>query len=122
MHITYDDDVTHQAASARITTLYEHIGAVSGAAVEVEEDSKECAVTRISWASMEGLAIRYVHNKKAPTGAMTLKDLDDYVYYDHMKYSNSSGYGWDHMLDQHVGLWYAGDEDDCLKRAAAVRI
>lgn len=108
-------------ASARITTLYDHIQIVSGASTEVETDTEACVVTKISWPSMEGLAIRYVHNRKAPTGVKSLKDFDDYVYHDHMTYNNVSGYGWDHMLDQHVGLWYSGPEDSCLARAASVR-
>lgn len=108
-------------AAARIRTLYDHISIVSGAKVKVEQKTDECVITHISWESMDGLTVRYVNNRKAPTGEYTLSDYDKYAYDDHHTYNNASGYDWDHVLDQHIGLFYAGAEEGCNDRAIKVR-
>ena len=39
----------------------------------------------------------------------------------HEEFANSSWYGWDHMMDQHLGIWYDGEEESCLDLASLVR-
>ena len=39
----------------------------------------------------------------------------------HTEFANSSWHGWDHMMDQHLGLWYDGEEESCLELSETVR-
>lgn len=60
-----------------LQNLYDHLATFSGAVVEGHtEDDGLCQFTDLSWASMPGLAVRYVANRAAPTGTSSLEDLD----------------------------------------------
>ncbi|KAK7233849.1 hypothetical protein SO694_00100063 [Aureococcus anophagefferens] len=73
-----------------------------------------------------GASFRYVDNSSPQiySGNRTLETYDNFFAESHHTFAtNASGgwYAWDHGLDQHVGLWYGGAEQDCLDRATAMR-
>ena len=135
-----------QGPTTDISTLLAHLTNFTGAEVVTQAmprtgpgdavAEEACDVTEITWSTMPNLAVRYVQNFASQPGAGDVQALDDYVASDHALYLNSSAgtnetvgrndshsswYSWDAWLDQHVGLWYSGDETSCSVRAAAIR-
>ena len=109
-----------------ISTLYTHLETLAGASVSRVAASSTCVYSEIAFDSMPGLAFRYVDNSSPEIheGNRTLETYDNFFAESHHTFAtNASGgwYAWDHGLDQHVGLWYGGAEQDCLDRATAMR-
>lgn len=120
----------HDPSDDDITTLYTHLTQYTSASATVAVSSSTCDVVDIKWeGEMPGLVVHYVANHAAPTGSRTLQDYDDYARDLHATYFTESAlapyngewYNWDHLMDQHIGLWYSGDEEACSERAANVR-
>ena len=66
-----------------------------------------------------------MHNKLAPVGEHTLADYDAYVEAVHEQYNGPDAradwFGWDHFMDQHVGLRYAPSGAPCARAEAGAR-
>jgi hypothetical protein len=94
---------------------------------EMIEKGKYCDVQTIyyynRWAEFEGsyvsqIYLKYVVNHEHQTSTkngISVKDYEDYIYKVHEKYLSSHDgdisrrwLGWDHWLDQHIGIKYAG--------------
>lgn len=121
-----------QAAPAKsIATLYDHLEILAGARIQKRElTSKTCSIAEIRFDSMPGLVTRYVKNDspQLKTLPKNIEDYDSYAAALHAQYSLATSskydgewYGWDHMLDQHIGLWYGGTFAPCLQRSASAR-
>ena len=62
-----------------------------------------------------------MHNKLAPVGEHTLADYDAYVEAVHAQYARDDWFGWDHWLDQHVGLKYTETGNPCWDTSSTAR-
>ena len=106
-----------------MTEMYNY----TGAKATLIEESDYCTVMTLTWPDFEGWEFRYVHNKQAPIGSLSLEDYDTYIEDVHMQYiaqassDGGSWFNWDHWLDQHVGLKYQETGDTCVTMDRAVR-
>ena len=85
---------------------------MSSPELETIMDNDMCTSVQISWKTAnaenfyEQPVVRYTYNKNATVGKYSLKHYDDYVEKTHMDLTGSDPDwgGWDHWLDQHIGL------------------
>lgn len=104
-----------------IATLFSHLSTFTGATVEVEADSDECTVVGVHWDNQDGVMVRYVQNKAATTGDMTLADYDKYFADNHRTFSDANWMSWDRGFDQHIGMFFDGPYDECMELSSLVR-
>jgi len=115
--------ITHHDPTGPGTAVtFDHLARFTGANVSVMPTQDSCSVVDLQWGSMPNIAVRYVGSSAYP-GPSTLAAYDQYAQADHANstLSHPFGRGWDHVLDQHLGLWYGGGATDCGPRAEAVR-
>jgi len=114
------------------STLYDHLAKLAGGRVNkyYASSAAQCEISEIRFESMPGLVTRYVNNVSPGLKLVngSVYDYDEYAAALHRTFSISrpsryggEWYGWDHMLDQHLGLWYSGQPEECLQRASLAR-
>lgn len=123
----------HSAASSLenkgIVQVASLLKAMTGATVEIDKDAESCDVMSVhyfdKWEELTGGAtgdkvyMKYVvnHNyQNFKNTDLTVKDYEDYIFKVHDRYLSKPEDGdithrwrnWDHWLDMHIGVKYAG--------------
>ena len=110
----------------------------TGVTATLVEDTDDCTVMSLTWASFDGFEFKYVHNKRAAVGAHSIADYDAYVEAAHARYlvnetassaddaaggedEDSRLSGWDHWLDQHLGFEFQTLGDECAVMDGNIR-
>ena len=107
------------------STLFTQLYNFTGVSATVLQSDEYCDVVALKWESFAGYQLTYVHNKQAHVGEYDLEDYDTYIEAVHQQYSsakaNGDWFGWDHFMDQHIGLKYQEIGDACDAEQARVR-
>ena len=99
--------------------LRDMLGSIASIDSYTESSTDECEIVRVVTVSTGGFRapVRYVYNKLAEQhlkeqGDVTVGDYNDYIQKTHEtitgSYENMAG--WDHWMDQHIGIEYVGDQ------------
>jgi len=98
-----------------------HLKEFTGAKVHVEAEHPSCTVLGLRWDSMPDLTVRYV--RSSGPGAALIKEYDSCAAQCHANNTARKpfGRGWDHILDQHLGMWYGQPKGECEPLASKVR-
>jgi len=131
-----------------LETLYRHLEDLTGAVVTEVSGLDEsgaagagCTVTELGWPTMPLLRVAYVRSglstlpqrsrkilRGVPQRSRTVADLDAWTEAQLQTFvgpaGQEGGFRWDkwaHALDQHVGMWYSGEQKECSQRASDLR-
>lgn len=99
---------TSNINSPKFDTLTSDMSTFSGAKWSKEEYSDSCSSLVAEWDQMPGLRIQYVENNAVTSGIHPVKNYEEAVKNAHIEYlfdeTSNDWFGWDHWLDQHIGL------------------
>lgn len=113
---------TAEPLGAAAKTQYAHAYRMTGLSATVTHADDGCTVVDSAWSESPGLAIRRVRNDAAPSGDKKLADFDAFMRTEHATFVEGHSGSWDRFLDQHLGVWYSGEDiGACNARAAALR-
>ena len=108
------------AEASLLTSLHSRTGVQASHNSTV---SGTCEVSTLRWPSMSDFRVRYVTNTAAHTGSNSVADYSIFIKDVHEIYTTQgvTWNSWDHFLDQHIGLMFAGDGDGCAAEGDAVQ-
>lgn len=96
---------TDSLHSNKFDSLISDTTRFSGASWSFKHYTESCVALLGEWPQMPGVTVRYVHNAVAHQGDTSVLTYESAVTKAHSELVSANGwFGWDHWLDQHIGV------------------